>query len=337
MSKPQFQTPALSCDGSVRYYSLARYAFMEALLLAGIGAGKTVLLPSYICRDLLAPLNLLEILVCWYEISPNLSPKTAPDTWPKADAVLVVNYFGFPQDLYPFDTYRKITGAVLIEDNAHGYLSQDSNGRWLGCRTELGIFSFRKTFRIPDGAALWVKNNSKYVKSLPAQLPFNGSGMHTAQIVKYRLRKLPLIGETVFRISVGLVRLMREVQKKTGAPKPSQLDEQEISAVSNPYSGLLKSLTSFDIKSEIERRRMLYLKSQSIGEAVGVTPVFENLPPFCAPYGYAFRGDPAAVLKMKKYAIKEGFDLVSWPDLPNSVASRAPAHYRDVFLINFIW
>ena len=328
---------AFSNDGNIRYYSFARYAFMEALLLAGIGLGKTVLLPSYLCRDLLSPLNLLGAIPCWYDISTDLSPKSTPDTWPQADAVLVVNYFGFSQNLHPFEVYKNRTGAVLIEDNAHGYLSQDNEGRWLGCRTGLGIFSFRKTLRIPDGAALWARHSNGYAKALPAQLTFNGSGIHFAQLVKYHMRKIPLIGETVFRISVGLVRIIRGFRSYSTESMRSPLDEQEILAMPNPWSGLLKSLASCNIARERKRRRALYLQFQIQGEKVGVIPVFENLPPFCVPYAFAFRGNPRAISKMKKYAKQEGFDLVGWPDLPNCVVENAPIHYRDVFLINFIW
>ena len=86
---------------SVRYYSLARYAPLDALRLLSVGHGRRVLLPSFLCRDLLVPITLLGAAPCWYEVEPGLTPAGSPDTWPEADAVLAINYFGFRQDMIP--------------------------------------------------------------------------------------------------------------------------------------------------------------------------------------------------------------------------------------------
>ncbi|MEY4129674.1 MAG: hypothetical protein RIS81_1423, partial [Actinomycetota bacterium] len=42
---------------TIRYFSLGRFAIREALSLIGVGAGDSVMLPSYICRDVLASVN----------------------------------------------------------------------------------------------------------------------------------------------------------------------------------------------------------------------------------------------------------------------------------------
>ena len=40
---------------------------------------------------------------------------------------------------------------------------------------------------------------------------------------------------------------------------------------------------------------------------------------------------------MQAHAAHHGFDLVSWPDLPTEIVDQAPEHYRNVFLVNFLW
>ncbi len=90
-------------------------------------------------------------------------------------AVLAVNYFGFAQDLAPFREYCSRTGATLIEDNAHGFLSKDTSGVLLGTRADLGITSIRKTFRLVNGAALYF-SGAEYSDSVSEQLEFqNGA------------------------------------------------------------------------------------------------------------------------------------------------------------------
>jgi hypothetical protein len=322
--------------GHIRYYSLARYALIEALRLSGVGFGSQVLLPSYICRDLLASLHALGASVCWYEVASDLSPAHDSDTWPIADAVLAVDYFGFPQNLNPFKDYAARTGAVLIEDNSHGYLSRDEVGQWLGCRADMGIFSLRKTLRIPDGAALWVSSEVS-IDHLPPQLAFDGIGINKAQLIKTRLRRIPLVGELTYKLSTSLARLLRAWRTGSEIPETDLTAESELRGVKNPWIGLLTSLNKIDELKEIERRRSQYMHCATFGKQVGALPVFTDLPPNCAPYAYVFRGGGATQKEMRSYASKHGFDFMTWPELPGDVIKNAPDHYCNIFLVNFLW
>ena len=120
-----------------RFYSLARYALSEAIKISDVKKGDTVLIPEYICRDIIASIRENNAEVLFYKVDLNLSPLDPPDKWPRAKVVLAVNYFGFPQDLKLFFDYCKKTAALLIEDNAHGLFSKDENEKWLGCRGEI--------------------------------------------------------------------------------------------------------------------------------------------------------------------------------------------------------
>jgi hypothetical protein len=253
-----------------------------------------------------------------------------------AVVVLAVNYFGFPQDLAPFQAYAERTGAVVIEDNAHGYLSRDQAGRWLGCRTGLGLFSLRKTLRIPDGGALWL-GEAFAGRELPAQLPFDGVGVNPAQLTKARLRGLLLVGEWAYRLSTTLARALRKWRTGSDVPAADPDSQQTLPASAHPWAGLLLALAGCVVSAEIERRRAAYVRCAEVGEQAGAMPVFAALPPHCAPYAYAYRGDGAALASMQAHAARHGFDLVSWPDLPTDIVDQAPTHYRDVFLVNFLW
>ena len=323
-------------DGAVRYFSFARYAMIEALTLAGVGVGDPVLLPSYLCRDILAVLNQIGAIPYWYDVTIDLAPKMPPDNWPFSKAVLMVNYFGFPQNLQPFLDYSRRTGAKIIEDNAHGYLSADTNGLWLGCRTGLGIFSLRKTLRIPDGASLWV-DQKNINGEVPHQLLFNGSGIKSAQLTKAYLRSLPLIGNSFYQLAIYLARIVRKLRTGSELPKSSLDFEKTLPGSPNPWTGLMKALSSFDLTKEVKRRRTAYQQCDEFAALVGAKPVFSSLPIFCSPYGYAFRGNEGVLLAMRRFSSKRGFDLVSWPDLPNEIINSAPVYYKNIHLINFIW
>jgi hypothetical protein len=319
----------------VRYYSLARYALLDALKLAGVDCGQRVLLPSFICRDLLAPLAIIGASPVWYDIDQELLPLAIPDQWPEAEVVLAINYFGFPQDLAPFVMYSQRTGAKLIEDNAHGYLSRDISGNWLGNRAPFGLFSVRKTLRIPDGAALWVKDVT-LESSLTPQLPFDGVGINPAQEFKSRLRDTPVIGGMLLRVATVLARSIREWRTGSKTPQPDPQSELGLPAPPNPWAALLPAMAETDVDMEIARRRAAYLECAQEGGRVGVTPVFPALPENCAPYGYPFRGDEPGSAAMQRVADRLGFDLIKWPDLPTKIVEHAPLYYRNVWVVSFI-
>lgn len=328
--------PAFVGAGQIRYYSLARHAFTEAMRLAGVRPGSRVLLPEYLCRDLLAPLHLLGAVPCWYPVAPDMVPASAQAAWPLAEIVLAVNYFGFPQDLRPFRDYSERTGAIIIEDNAHGYLSRDKAGQWLGCRTGLGLFSLRKTLRIPDGAALWVGRESTS-REMPVQVVFDSAGVNPAQLIKARLRRLPLVGEFAYRFFTALARTQRKWWTGSDIPAADPASEETLLASKNPWVGLLPALAGSVVPAEIERRRAAYVHCAAVGAQLGALPIFSALPPYCVPYAYAFRSDAVALAGMRRYAVSHGFDLVIWPDLPTEIVDRAPVYYRNVFLVNFLW
>uniref|UniRef100_UPI0040483131 DegT/DnrJ/EryC1/StrS family aminotransferase n=1 Tax=Polynucleobacter sp. TaxID=2029855 RepID=UPI0040483131 len=322
--------------GYVRYYSLARYALVDALLLAGAVVGSRVLLPEYLCRDVLAALKKIGAIPIWYEVGLNLSPLEQQENWPSADIVLAVNYFGFPQNLKPFQDYSHRTGATIIEDNAHGFLSQDEDGQWLGCRTNLGIFSIRKTLRIPDGSALWIKSG-EYSINIPKQAPMIGKGLLPAQKFKMIIRGLPFIGETLFNILFRLARGLRML-KSLGIELDNDCCSENILPGSpKPWKFLLFNITNLSASSEIQRRRSLYRACAEEAIRVGATPIHEDLPNNCCPYGYSFRGDDKAIKAMKKFADSHKFDMVKWPDLPKEIFQKAPKYYLNTFLINFIY
>ncbi|MEK7744540.1 MAG: DegT/DnrJ/EryC1/StrS family aminotransferase, partial [Elusimicrobiota bacterium] len=155
----------------LRYFSYGRRALAAGLAAAGVKPGDTVLLPEFICRDLLSSLAAVHAVPAYYPVGPDLAPSQDPSLWPQARAVVAVDYFGFPQDLAPFQAYCERTGAALIEDNAHGLFSRDEAGLPLGARADIGIFSLRKSLALPDGAALALKTGAREW-AVPAQSPF---------------------------------------------------------------------------------------------------------------------------------------------------------------------
>lgn len=324
-------------DRDFRFFAYGRHALFEALILAGVGKGDVVLLPEYICGETLSAISACEARVEYYPVDSNMELAASPEALPKARAVLAVNYFGFPQDLTQFEAYCIKTGAILIEDSAHGFLGQDEGGAYLGTRGDVGIFSFRKSMPLVNGSGV-VVNHSGKVLPLRAQLSFVQHAKSRIFRIKRLLRQLPRWNMT--GLLYALISLDRGIRKfrtgsdyvRSGAEAELLLPEQP-----EPDTGLHQALKSLDVDCEISRRRLLYQELQEFVGDYGGIPVFSCLPDHVVPYGFAFRAPPERLDAIRRALRKHKFDCHLWPELPLAIQKKSVDRYQNVWLINFIW
>lgn len=345
----QVYSPTLSLVGNfspykwfgtktVRYYSLARHALVAALCLLGLKKGDEVALPEFICRDLLASLTIAGVSVVFYSVDQYLRPACKPEKFSNCKVIIVVNYFGFPQDLTFFTEIVNSTNALLIEDNAHGFLSCDENGIPLGTRTPIGLFSFRKILPLYNGAAL-VVNDKEWGKLLPDQIPcdyINNSALD------YKIKKLmrglvPIMGIQPCRIFTCLVRGGRRIFTGTAIPQAGTHAEKRIPLEPEPYDSLYKELAVINVSAEVSRRRNLYLLLDREIQKYGGIPVFDKLLEGVSPYTYPFRADDGKIERIRKFLKTLNLECHRWPDLPTSVLSTAKRHYLNVWMVPFLW
>ena len=234
---------------NARLYSLARHALVGALRVVRISRGQGVLVPEFICRDLLASIHAAGAEPVYYPVDRSLAPQLPPPA-PDVKAVVAVNYFGFPQPLDPFRAYCAGRDAALIEDNAHGFLSRDDKGEPLGSRGDLGLFSLRKTFAFPDGAAL-VVNRQDWVDRLPAPLPCRSDPLPVAYRVKRTLRQIQdTTGIPARSLGQQMARHLRWFRTGHAVPVASLESEREIPGAPAIHCDTVRMLGEIDAAGE---------------------------------------------------------------------------------------
>ena len=268
----------------------------------------------------------------FYPVNESLQPASDHAEWPYADAVVAVNYFGFAQPLGPFEAYCKNSGACLIEDNAHGFLSRDESGNWLGLRGDIGLFSLRKTFLMINGAALVVRE-----KEIASRLDSQLASIEMLPPGGLRVRRAlrSLTGSRLPElIAAEALRSVRRFCKGHAIPLSDPEVEVRVPGPTAPSVDLLETLARQDFSAEIERRRKLYEDIAQIAEASGCQLVYPILPVAVVPCGLpAYCKDPSS---LKTIARRFGLDCFRWPDLPDSVEQHAPAHYHYLYMVNFL-
>lgn len=312
-------------------YQNARMALARVfeMLIQMHGRSISVLTPSFICSDLLVVYEQFEVTPVWYSDERLWSPNL--ESCDKCDAVLCVNYFGFPFEESAWVNYQRKHGAFVIEDNAHGFLSRDKSNKDLGTRGDFGLFSFRKTIRMPDGGGLWINGRNRLFKEMLVQPSFTKTGARPIETFKVQLRGVPIFGEAAYRSIVSVKRRMRRV----GIVRESEhMDYRESIG---PFAKIEDNIRAVCRSSEVYRRRSSYLKLRTLAKQYNVMPLFDDFYEGFCPYGFPFiEDDRAASRELGKVAGQMGFDLVQWPDLPK--ASSELAHKNTpVQLVNFIW
>jgi len=293
-------------------YGYARAALYEGLKLLEIKTGENILVPDYICNAALSPLHKLGINPKFYGLNNDLSPRwgALEKTIDKnTRGLIVVNYFGFPNDLARAKEFCRQQRIFLIEDNAHGFLSSNQD-RALGSYGDISIFSLRKTLPLPNAAALMVNNDSlkERVDSLGLYLK------KERRTSRFLIRGILESIGYYFKIMPPLY------GKKNNSAKTS-LDVQEEFNL-DKYLVACSRLSKFiiehtDMALIILQRRKAYSEWHKFFQEhtdFNAKIMFSGLPDKVVPYVF-----PVLVEKQKEFILtmrKNGVDCFLWPFLP---------------------
>lgn len=317
-----------------RFYAYGRHALVDALALAGVSPGERVMLPRFICRDVLPAITFHGAIPTFYDVSESLQP-CLHETTAEARIILVVNYFGFPSDLSCLPSEAGSNRWIVIEDNAHGWLSRDTSGSPLGSRTLLSITSFRKTIRSVDGAFLeWdsarFHPSGNELTPRVDDLPLSyRSRYFTSQLSRRSGRDLM----SPARQTIRALRLLTGKTPLGGAPDNEYVLPQPIAI----HMQSLQMFEETDTNAEVLRRRSLYASCETLAHQYGVRGIFASLPNNTCPMGFPFFGQREDQRQFARAVRKQRLgEIISWPELPNQCAIHQDSPLRDVRLVNFL-
>lgn len=133
-----------------------RAAIYHALLQLKLPAQSTVLVPTYHCPTMVAPVILANLQVAYFGLSddglPNLDAIDLV-TANRCRAMLVSHYFGVGRSLAKVRRWCDERGIALIEDCAHCYFGQ-AGERPIGAWGDFSTASLSKFFPVPEGGVL---------------------------------------------------------------------------------------------------------------------------------------------------------------------------------------
>ena len=149
-------TPCLLTHPTAQFTVSGRAAILLALEMLKIGPNDKVLVPSYHCPTMIAPIEALGAQAVFYPINGKGGPNLQ---WLRQHhnsdfrAMLVAHFFGLPQPLADVRQWCNEHGVRLIEDCAHS-LFGISGERPVGQWGDLAIASLTKFLPVPEGGCL---------------------------------------------------------------------------------------------------------------------------------------------------------------------------------------
>lgn len=133
-----------------------RAALYQALLQLGLPAGAAVLVPTYHCPTMVAPVVCAGLRPVFFALRADGLPDLDRISAAAADpprAMIVAHYFGLARSLKAVRDWCDQQRIALIEDCAHCYFGQ-SGERTVGHWGDFAIASLSKFFPVPEGGLL---------------------------------------------------------------------------------------------------------------------------------------------------------------------------------------
>lgn len=197
------------------------HALEMASMLADIGPGDEVILPSYTFTSAATAVTKFGAKPVFVDIemeTKGIDVNQARDAIsPRTKAISWVNYAGVAPDIEGLQSLAKEFGLLLIEDNAHG-LGGAYKGKPLGSFGDFATQSFHATKNIQcgEGGAL-VINNPDYVgrAEIIREKGTNRSSFLLGQVEKYQWvdkGSSYLLAESLAAVLVGQLECIESIQ-----------------------------------------------------------------------------------------------------------------------------
>ena len=295
------------------YFSHARTALKYGLSALGFKPNSELLIPALTCDVITQPLDELGIIPKYYKVLPSLQPdwsQLSNLVNNKICGLMIIHYFGQPQDLEKSRDFCRIHDIKLIEDNAHGF-GGVFDSRPMGTFGDIGISSPRKSFGWRNGGILhW---NGEAIPSF-ADMPTQPGNL----IWKSKF----LIKNVLYGIKGGK-RFLRKMpdytSQETGreSPIPSwSMDPEYILRVKTK---------KYELDLLTSGRRSLWEIWKRWATLNRLSPIYHELAPGASPLSFPVRTKSAGESRRWfRWGWEMGLYVHSWPTLPRDILEQDP-------------
>ncbi len=244
-------------------YASGRAALYYAVKTMNLSENSRVLLPAFHCGVEVEAVKRAGYQLDYYNVKRDLNidlDDLSRRITDQTRVLVVIHYFGFPQDMDKVMEFCSTNNLLLIEDCAHALYSA-YHGRWLGTFGAIGIYSLQKTFGLPNGGGL-LCNAPDLSDPQPGRKYFAPALLKSAvkSMLEFKARSQSVTGH----ISSGILKLYSSIVDR-GEGEGSEIEETDmrwyydvpVYDYHNAISGLSKPLLNKKLPDEIIKKRRI--------------------------------------------------------------------------------
>ncbi len=316
--------PCLLTNPQVSFTNSGRASILLALEMLGVGSGDKVLVPTYHCPTMIAPVVARGAEAIFYPLNSNGESNLdwiRNQRFQGVRAILVAHFFGLPQPLAEIRQWCDQNGICLIEDCAHAMFGR-SDDRAIGSWGDLAIASLTKFLPVSEGGCLINNMAQLPMPNLDQPKPLNQIRavfdiIHTSAN-HGRLKRLGALVRG-FHEFLGKFRtksLARQLHETSSA------DGSEINLVQShralTFASRCIALHATRSRIVAHRREHYFFFAKELSGLTGLRPLRSALPQDCAPYVFPLwidSPDPGyAELRRLEFPVSRWDRL--WPTVP---------------------
>ena len=286
------------------YTTSGRAALQHALRQLAFPAGTGVLVPTYHCPTMVAPVLRAGLRPVYFGLDANGLPDLAAlqrAGRPEARAIIVAHYFGLPRSLAEVRRWCDAYGVALIEDCAHAFFGQ-AGERPVGAWGDFATASLSKFFPVPEAGLLGSAHRplaalGLRAPSLRAQLK------GWVDVLEFAARHRRLAGLRPLLAAVFALKNRRQRSTapalptwQAGSPQAdARMKDCDMVRVEHaPLAASMALNASLPRARILLRRRENYAAyQQAFADVAGARPLFADPPPAAAPYVFPLWVDDA--------------------------------------------
>ena len=317
----------LSLPGAT-FTTSGRASILLALEALGVGAGDEVLIPTYHCPTMVAPVVHLKAAARFYPIDG--SGALAWDWLLAQDlrrvrVLLAAHLFGLPQPLAQLRQWCDERGVALLEDCAHSLFGR-SGGRPIGAWGDIAIGSLTKFLPMPTGGCL-VSNRAPWrtVLTPPGWSAGPRMALDAMEVASRHGRLAGLNG--IVAGTLALARRLRggSVAESADTVPATPPDADQLGGIDAALAHRALPAAGRWMANQIPRARIVSARRERYRQLAlrlaghrGLRPLMPDLPEQCAPYVFPLwvdNPDPGyAQLRARRMPVSR-WDWL-WPGVP---------------------
>lgn len=256
-------------------------------------ARRTVLVPAFHCPSVVTPVLAAGYDVEFFNVQEDLRldhDDLMGRITTETAAVLVIDYFGFPEDLTAIRDACRSLSVPLVRDCSHSFLRADPL-RLAGTQDDFAIYSFWKLVPCHKGGGLFVRDGRARPARATVRMSLRERLVNAKQIIEQAVVNLQ---EGPVRRTLLALETYRVAGRQSEASGPyEELDVNDVYPFDERAAGLRLPwlsrhvLETADLQSICGQRRTNYAQMASLIDDSDTTrPVFPTLEPSVCPWAF---------------------------------------------------